>query len=89
MIFAWKKVHVIKWLFGLFKQFSSIKCLFFCTLSLVLNMIFTLTLKVYTVILIVRMREMPIISADIFDFTARKFFRREVLSIFIDHMIIY
>ena len=38
---------------------------------------------------IFRTREMPIISANIFDFTARKFFRREDLSIFIDHMINY
>ena len=30
-----------------------------------------------------------IISANIFDFTARKFFCREDLSIFIDHMINY
>ena len=29
--------------------------------------------------MIVRMREMSIISANIFDFTARKFFRREDL----------
>ena len=39
--------------------------------------------------LIVATREMSIISANIFDFTARKFFRREDLSIFIDHMINY
>ena len=37
--------------------------------------------------MIVRTREMSIISANIFDFTARKFFRREDLSIFMDHMI--
>ena len=39
--------------------------------------------------MIVRTREMSIISANIFDFTARNFFRREDLSIFIDHMINY
>ena len=39
--------------------------------------------------MIVRTREMSIISANIFDFTERKLFRREVLSIFIDHMINY
>ena len=39
--------------------------------------------------MIIRTREMSIISANIFDFTARKFFRREDLSIFIDHMIYY
>ena len=38
--------------------------------------------------MIVRTREMSIMSANIFDFMARKFFRREDLSIFIDHMII-
>ena len=37
--------------------------------------------------MIVRKREMPIISANIFDFTARILFRTEDLSIFIDHMI--
>ena len=37
--------------------------------------------------MIVRMREMSIISANTFDLTARKFFRREDLSIIIDHMI--
>ena len=35
---------------------------------------------------IVRTRETSLISANIFDFTARKFFRREDLSIFIDHI---
>ena len=39
--------------------------------------------------MIVRTREMSIIFANIFDFTARKFFLREDLSIFIDHMINY
>ena len=34
--------------------------------------------------MIVRTREMSIISANIFDFTARKFFFREDLSIFIE-----
>ena len=37
--------------------------------------------------MIVRTREMSIIFGNIVDFTARKFFRREDLSIFIDHMI--
>ena len=37
--------------------------------------------------MIVRTREMSIISANIFDLMARKFFHREDLSIFIDHMI--
>ena len=37
--------------------------------------------------MIVRTLEMSIISANIIDFTARKFFRRKDLSIFIDHMI--
>ena len=32
---------------------------------------------------------MLIISANVFDFTARKFIRRGDLSIFIDHMINY
>ena len=39
--------------------------------------------------IIVRTREMSIISANIFDFTTRKFFRREDLSIFIGEMINY
>ena len=39
--------------------------------------------------MIVRTREMSIISANIFDFTAQKFFRRDDLLIFIDHMINY
>ena len=39
--------------------------------------------------IMVRTREMSIISASTFDFTARILFRREDLSIFIDHMIIY
>ena len=39
--------------------------------------------------MIVRTREMSKISANIFDFTARKFFRREDLSIYIDHLINY
>ena len=37
--------------------------------------------------MIVRKRETPIISANIFDFTARILFRTEDLSIFVDHMI--
>ena len=37
--------------------------------------------------MIVGTREISIISANIIDFTTRKFFRRKDLSIFIDHMI--
>ena len=39
--------------------------------------------------MIVRTQEMSIISANIFDFTARTFFPREDLLIFIDQMINY
>ena len=39
--------------------------------------------------MIVRRREMSIISANIFDFRSQKIFRREDLSIFIYHMINY
>ena len=39
--------------------------------------------------MIIRTREISILSANIFDCTARKFFRRLDLSIFIDHMINY
>ena len=56
-----------------------------CTFLLVLNMIFHVDTKT----MVDRTGEMSKISANIFDFTARKFFRREDLSIFIDHMINY
>ena len=39
--------------------------------------------------MLVRTREMSILSANIFDFTERKFFHKEDLWIFIDHIINY
>ena len=71
-----------KTVIGLLKRFRRIKCSFFHFF-----ISFEHDFHVDAEIMIVRTREMSIISANKFDFTTRIFFRREDLSIFIDHMI--
>ena len=73
-----------KMVIGLLKRFSCMKCLF-----LHFFISFKHDFHVGVESMIVRTREMSIVSANIFDFTAQKFFRREDLPIFIDHMINY
>ena len=73
-----------KTVIGLLKRFKCMKWSFFTFL-----ISFKYDFYVDAESMIVRTRELPIISANIFDFTARKFFRTEDLSISIDHMINY
>ena len=63
-----------KMVIWLLKRFNCMKCLF-----LHFFISFKLDFHVDAESMIVRMREISIISANIFDFTARKFFRREDL----------
>ena len=72
---------------GILKRFSCMKCYFFYNFFMSFKHDFHV--DVHAESMIIRTQELPIISANIFDFTARTFFPREDLLIFIYKMINY